>query len=258
MTERAGAPDPHAEMRGVLMLAASNESLSRSTTNDRRQRMHQGPDVLNGYRGLVEGIEGDGTVRVAWQQAGADGRDTHRAALNPAYVALGGITLGYAMTGHKAEGLTVAADWTRPDGVHQGGAVLVHAAGMDEPGLHVATSRHRDRVLIFAGRDQLEDANTAYERGVPATAEARDRRVIAALAEQAAARSPTANDRPVLDELDRWRRAAGSGGSGGGPEPPERHRDPGHREPVDAAARRRRKAQEQRPPRPAPRHGPRL
>jgi hypothetical protein len=85
-------------------------------------------------------------------------------------------------------------------------------------------------VLIFAGRDQLEDANTAYERGVPATAEARDRRVIAALAEQAAARSPTANDRPVLDELDRWRRAAGGGGSDGGPEPPgDRHRDPGQR-----------------------------
>jgi len=188
MTERAGAPDPHAEMRGVVMLAASNEVVERLNDaaqavraatgelgpgrdydvrggrhegdhvlirlNDRRQRMHQGPDVLNGYRGLVKGIEGDGTVRVAWQQAGADGPDTRRARLSPAYVATGGVTLGYAMTGHKAEGLTVAADWIRPDGVHQGGTVLVHAAGMDEPGLHVATSRHRDRVLIFAGRDR--------------------------------------------------------------------------------------------------------
>jgi hypothetical protein len=98
------------------------------------QRMHQGPDVLNGYRGLVEGIEGDGTVRVAWQQAGADGPDTRRARLSPAYVATGGVTLGYAMTGHKAEGLTVAADWIRPDGVHQGehgraGPARGHPAG---------------------------------------------------------------------------------------------------------------------------------
>jgi len=241
MTERDGAPDPHAEMRGVVMLAASNETVDRlnqaaqavrgaagelgaersyevragrSVTlregdhvlirlNDRAQRMHEGPDVLNGYRGVVEGIEDSGAVRVAWQQQNEDGYDTSRATLRPEYIAAGGLALGYAMTGHKAEGLTVSADWTQSTGTHQGGTVLVYGPGMDEPGLHVATSRHRDRMFLFAGRDQLENAGQTYERGVPGTETERDARVIAALAEDAEARSTNANDRPVHDDLAR-------------------------------------------------------
>lgn len=241
MSERAGAPDPHAEMRGVVMLAASNETVDRlnqaaqavrgaagelgaertygvragrSVTlregdhvlirlNDRAQRMHEGPDVLNGYRGVVEGIEDGGAVRVAWQQQSQDGNVEHRATLRPEYVAAGGLTLGYAMTGHKAEGLTVSADWAQPAGTHQGGTVLVYGPGMDEPGLHVATSRHRDRMFLFAGRDQLESAGEMYEQGVPRSNAQRDARVIGALAEQAKARSTNANDRPVHDDLQR-------------------------------------------------------
>ncbi len=239
MTERAGAPDPHAEMRGVVMLAASNDTVERLNSaaqavrgaagelgaertydvkagrslslregdhvlvrlNDRAQRMHQGPDVLNGYRGVVEQLEPDGTVYVAWQQDSEDGPQTHQAALSPQYVAAGGLTLGYAMTGHKAEGLTVAADWAGAGGAHQGGTVLVYAPGMDEPGLHVATSRHRDRMYLFAGREDLESANDTWELGVPRSQEQREARVVAALAEQAKARSTNTNDRPVLDDL---------------------------------------------------------
>jgi len=251
MGQRAGAPDPHAEMRGVVMLAAANDTVERLNDaaqavraaagelgpehvyavkggrslrlragdhvlvrlNDRAQRMHEGPDVLNGYRGVVEHIDtgpggdrahrGDGAVRVAWQQHGPDGRVTHRATLSPEFVGAGGLSLGYAMTGHKAEGLTVSADWSLQDGTRQGGTVLVHAAGMDEPGLHVATSRHRDKVILFAGRDQLETPADTHELGIPATGEQLERRVVAALAEQARTRSPTANDRPVHDDLGR-------------------------------------------------------
>lgn len=239
MRERAGAPDAHAEMRGVVMLAATNETVERLNDaaqavravsgelgdartyqiragreitlhegdhvlirlNDRKERMHAGPDVLNGYRGVIDGIDQGGGVGVSWQQAGIDGDVEQRATLTPAYVAAGGLSLGYAMTGHKAEGMTVEADWTRPDGVHQGGSVLVHGPGMDEPGMHVATSRHRDRVHIFAGRDQLEDANTTHDLGVPASAPERQDRVIAALAEHATTHSSTGNDTPVADDL---------------------------------------------------------
>ena len=239
MAERAGAPDPHAEMRGVVMLAATNEAVERLNDaaqavraatgelgqarsyqvrggrevtlhegdhvlirlNDRAQRMHAGPDVLNGYRGVIETIGADGGVAVAWRRAGPDGDVEQRARLSPAYIAAGGVSLGYAMTGHKAEGMTVEADWMRPDGVHQGGSVLVNAVGMDEPGMHVATSRHRDRVHIFAGRDQLEDANTTHDLGVPTSAAERQGRVIAALAEHAATHSATGNDVPVADDL---------------------------------------------------------
>jgi len=239
MAQRAGAPDPHAEMRGVVMLAAANDTVERLNDaaqavraaagelgpehayevkggrslrlrqgdhvlvrlNDRAQRMHEGPDVLNGYRGIVEAIDTGGSVQVAWQQQGPDGHNTRRAKLSPEFVGAGGLSLGYAMTGHKAEGLTVAADWALPGGTRQGGTVLVHAAGMDEPGLHVATSRHRDKVILFAGRDQLETTGDTHERGTPATDVQRARRVIAALAEQARTRPGNANDRPVHDDL---------------------------------------------------------
>lgn len=239
MSERAGAPDAHAEMRGVVMLAATNESVERLNdaaqavraatgelgdaqtyqiragreitlhegdhvlirVNDRKQRLHAGPDVLNGYRGVIESIDEGGAVNVCWQQLAMDGHVEQRASLSPAYIAAGGLSLGYAMTGHKAEGMTVEADWTRPDGVHQGGSVLVHGPGMDEPGMHVATSRHRDRVHIFAGRDQLEDANTTYDLGVPTSAAERQERVIAAMTEHATTHSSTGNDTPVADDL---------------------------------------------------------
>jgi len=254
MAQRAGAPDAHAEMRGVAMLAAANDTVERLNDaaqavraaagelgpehvyevkggrslrlrqgdhvlvrlNDRAQRMHKGPDVLNGYRGVVEHIDtgprdgsaGDGgdsgansAVRVVWQQHGPDGLVTHRATLSAEFVGAGGLSLGYAMTGHKAEGLTVAGDWALPGGTRQGGTVLVHAAGMDEPGLHVATSRHRDKVILFAGRDQLETPADTHERGTPATDVQRARRVIAGLAEQARTRPGNANDRPVHDDL---------------------------------------------------------
>ena len=71
---------------------------------------------------------------------------------------------------------------------------------MEEPGLHVATSRHRDKMFLFAGRDELETPADTHDRGIPRTDTARGRRVIAALAEQAMARSGTANDRPVHDK----------------------------------------------------------
>jgi len=63
--------------------------------------------------------------------------------------------------------------------------VLVHSAGMGEPGLRVATSRHRDKVTLFAGRDQLETPADAPRAGHPRHREQLGRRVVAALAEQA-------------------------------------------------------------------------
>ncbi len=209
-------PEHTYEVKGgrSLRLRAGDHLLVR--LNDRAQRMHQGPDVLNGYRGVVEHIDaafgsgsaGDGAdigantvVRVVWQQHGPDGLVTDRATLSAEFVGAGGLSLGYAMTGHKAEGLTVAGDWALADGTRQGGTVLVHAAGMDEPGLHVATSRHRDKVILFAGRDQLESVVETHERGFPGTDEQRVSRVVAGLARQARTRPGTANDTPVHDDL---------------------------------------------------------
>jgi hypothetical protein len=234
MHERAGAPDPHTEIASVVMLAATNANVDRLNgaaqavraaglelgpahdyrltagrelrlhagdhvlirLNDRNQRMHQGPDVLNGYRGLVEHIDDDRRVTVAWRATGPDGPQLQRAVLDPGFVAAGGLSLGYAMTVHKAEGLTVGAGWTRDDSAPGGGVVLVHAAGMDAAALHVATTRHREQVLIFTVRepDHHEHAHdiTAVDRPNPA---------LLALAEHARTGARNLDDIPVHDDL---------------------------------------------------------
>lgn len=97
--------------------------------NDRGERRHSGDDVLNGYRGEVTGIDRRGNLSVRWESETADGPRVCSATLPPAYVGAGGVQLAYAMTTHKAEGQTVAQEWTRPDGSSHEGTVLVQAAG---------------------------------------------------------------------------------------------------------------------------------
>jgi len=239
MRARLGAPDAFAEMRGLLMLAATNESvdrlndaahairgvqgeLGRSHTydlamggrlevavgdfvmirrNDRAERRHTGDDILNGYRGEVTGIDKRGNLSVRWESETADGRQLRTATLPPAYVGAGGLQLAYAMTTHKAEGQTVAEAWTRPDGSSHQGTVLVQAAGADQQSLYVALSRHVGQVRMFAGLDQVEDSQSAYERGPAASDSRRTARGIEAIAEHMSATETNENDRPVHEDL---------------------------------------------------------
>lgn len=237
--QRAGAPDPHTEIRGLVMLAATNDQVRRLNTaaqalrladgelgggwtyhvaggerlrlhvgdhvllrvNDRQNLHVVGPPVLNGYRAVVTDIDARGTLTVAWQHPGGDGIQTHTAQLSPTYVAIGGVDLGYAMTIHKSEGLTVGDQWTTPDGDQAGATVLVHAAGADNPALHVATTRHTRQVVLFAGRDELETAQDTHLRGVPGSyAELLDR-IVEKLAEHARATETHGDDRPVVVDL---------------------------------------------------------
>jgi hypothetical protein len=124
-----------------------------------------------------------------------------RAVLSPGFIALGGLELGYALTAHKAEGLTVNGAWTRPDGSRNDGTVLVYGPGMDNPGLYVSLSRDKGQAILFAARTELEGDRENLLYGPPATEQALTDRVIAALAEQANATATTANDRPVLVDL---------------------------------------------------------
>jgi len=123
------------------------------------------------------------------------------AALDADYVARGGVERGYAMTIHKAQGLTVDGRWQSPDGTEQAGTVLVHAPGADNPALYVALSRHRDQVLLFGSRQELETAQDMHVHGQPRDDVDRLRRVAARLAEQAQTSATSADDRPVLDDL---------------------------------------------------------
>jgi conjugative relaxase-like TrwC/TraI family protein len=236
---RAGAPDLHTQTAGLLMLAATNEQVSRINEatqavqqargelgpgtsyrlpggretrfhvgdlvlirrNDRHQQAVRGDAVLNGYRGVVTAITGEG-VEVAWRDPAAEpGAELSTAVLSPGYIAQGGLELGYALTAHKAEGLTVGGQWARPDGSHNHGSVLVYGPGLDNPGLYVSLSRDKGQVVLFGARAELEGEREDLVYGTPRNQTELTDRVIAALAEHAAATADTANDRPVLVDL---------------------------------------------------------
>ena len=150
---------------------------------------------------MVERINDDHSVQVAWQHDGPDGQAVTRATLDERFIRAGGLRLGYAMTAHKTEGLTVAADWTAPDGSTQQGSVLVQAAGLDQAGFHVATSRHKGQVHIFAGRDQLEDLPTSTSKEAPTSDAELTSRVRDELAKTAKRTAENINDSNVHEDL---------------------------------------------------------
>ncbi|MFV0535678.1 MAG: MobF family relaxase [Cumulibacter sp.] len=235
--ERASAPDAATEMRGLLMLAGTNAAVDllndgaqevrrrsgelgtqheyvredgRAASfavgdfvvlrrNDRGQELTSGDEVLNGRRGQITALDDDGTMRVEWH---SDDEDAARSAvLSADYVRAGGVRLGYALTVHAAEGLTVGQRWSGQDGEPRGGTVLVAAAGMDDPLLHVATSRHTRGMTLYAALDEWEDDQEQHERGVPRDAQEQHERIVAAIAQSAARSRVDANDRPTLADL---------------------------------------------------------
>lgn len=239
MRQRANAPDARTEMHGVVMLAATNERVTRLNEaahairtatgelghahtyarrlgdqvtfaegdyvlvrrNDRDQRHHSGDDVLNGTRAHATHISPDGAVTITWTSEDTDGHTPRTATLPAEFIAAGGLELGYAMTTHKAEGLTVGGrdgSWTHADGSTQRGTVLVDPTGADNPGLYVALSRHKATVKLYAGLDALEDQQTLYQRGMPKDDYERLQRGIDALAGTMRATETNPNDTPTL------------------------------------------------------------
>ncbi|WP_394622438.1 MobF family relaxase (plasmid) [Lentzea sp. JNUCC 0626] len=237
--QRQGAPNPFVEQRGLLMVASTNEMVDRLNEGAQALRsvagelgvgrtydvaggktltLHEGdyvmvrvnerqkgsPDVLNGYRGVVDAVNTDGSVAVRWERATSDGRVMESAVLGPEFVAKGGLQLGYAITIHKSQGLTVGSDgatWEGPDGQRRGGAVLFSAAGADNPGSFVAASRHKLAMWMFLARKDVEGSQDEYLLGLPRTAWERTRRVITKLVDRAKATEVNRNDTPVLVDL---------------------------------------------------------
>ncbi|MFI5591281.1 MobF family relaxase [Amycolatopsis sp. NPDC051758] len=237
--QRQGAPDAFTEQRGLLMVAATNEMVDRLNDGaqalraiagelgqDRtydlpggrtvtfyegdyvmvrvNERQNGAPDVLNGYRGVIDAIRDDGSLDVRWERATREGRIVESRVLGPEFVAKGGLSKGYALTIHKSQGLTIGADgaaWTGDDGQRRGGAVLFSVAGADNPGSFVAASRHKLAMWMFLARQDVEGSQDEYLLGLPRTAGERTRRVITKLVDRAKATEINRNDTPVLVDL---------------------------------------------------------
>ena len=162
----------------TLELAAGDQVRVRQ--NDYRSRRNQGPDVLNGFRGVVTEVDARRGAHVEWRH---DGR-TQRAWIAPDQISRGALSHGYAATVASAQGMTV-------DRAH------VYGLGADAHTLYPAMSRARDRVDLYLPANQVEPETVRARLGEARTAEEALHRTISAYA-------ATLTDGPepmVLDEL---------------------------------------------------------
>lgn len=128
-------------------------------------------DLLNGHRGVITAIDTHRNMQVEWRTPGPDGHPkTLREWVTPGYIAREGVTLGYAMTVHKTQGLTVDV-------------ALTYGTGLHTNAFYTAMSRDRTEAHLYLPRDLLETTADQVAHGEPSTPEEELDRVLAYLAE---------------------------------------------------------------------------
>ncbi|MEH0614739.1 MobF family relaxase [Streptomyces scabiei] len=121
---------------GELALSVGDQVLLR--TNDYRGKRSRGghEDVLNGYRGIVRAVDEQRRVLVEWREKTADGHRDVAEWVDADYIAHGGLGLGYAITGHKSQGLSVQE-------------ALVYGPGAQANALYTMLSRDKAESHLF-------------------------------------------------------------------------------------------------------------
>ena len=121
---------------GELTLSVGDQVLLR--TNDYRGKRSRGEheDVLNGYRGIVRAVDEQRRVLVEWREKTADGHRDVAEWVEADYIAQGGLSLGYAITGHKSQGLSVQE-------------ALVYGPGAQANALYTMMSRDKKESHLF-------------------------------------------------------------------------------------------------------------
>lgn len=203
---RSRWPDPHDLIDAVTVLAARNEDvdllnlgaqqirrqrgelgaehryalsggadlnlavgdLVRVRRNDYRSRRGEGPDVLNGYRGVVTAIEADHRVEIAW-------RDKRSGSLvsawfGPQAVSSGALSLGYAMTVAASQGLTSEVS-------------LLYGHGANAFAVYPGITRGRAENHLWLPLQVVEDDETQARLGEARTETERLHRAVTAFAE---------------------------------------------------------------------------
>ncbi|RXS81483.1 conjugal transfer protein TraA [Streptomyces sp. TM32] len=121
---------------GELTLSVGDQVLLRA--NDYRAKRSRGEheDVLNGYRGIVRAVDEERRVLVEWREKAADGHRDVAEWVDADYIAQGGLSLGYAITGHKSQGLSVQE-------------ALVYGPGAQANALYTMMSRDKKESHLF-------------------------------------------------------------------------------------------------------------
>jgi len=125
---------------------ASEGDIVTTRSNDRRLHTLHGGWVRNGDRWRVAEVNKDGSVRVERLGVGIGGGVT----LPAAYVAEH-VDLGYAVTAHRAQGITV-------DTSH-----VVVSATTTRENLYVSMTRGRDSNIAYVALDKPDDSHAAPE-----------------------------------------------------------------------------------------------
>lgn len=145
---------------GELMLSIGDQVLLR--VNDYRGKRSRGghEDVLNGYRGIVRAVDSERRVLVEWREKTGDGHRDVAEWVDADYIAQGGLSLGYAITGHKSQGLSIEE-------------ALVYGPGAQANALYTMMSRDKKESHLFlplsvyetdADRARSGDALTEQEQ----------------------------------------------------------------------------------------------
>ncbi|WP_327376528.1 relaxase domain-containing protein [Streptomyces sp. NBC_01216] len=121
---------------GELTLSVGDQVLLR--INDYRGKKSRGnnQDVLNGLRGIVRAVDEERRVLVEWREKTADGHRDVAEWVDADYIAQGGLSLGYAITGHKSQGLSVQE-------------ALVYGPGAQANALYTMMSRDKKESHLF-------------------------------------------------------------------------------------------------------------
>ncbi|MFE7117207.1 AAA family ATPase, partial [Streptomyces sp. NPDC057654] len=170
---------------GELVLSVGDQVFLR--TNDyRAKRTHgENEDVLNGFRGLVRAVDEQRRVLVEWREKTADGHRDVSEWVDTDYIAQGGLSLGYAITGHKSQGLSVQE-------------ALVYGPGAQANALYTMMSRDKAESHLFLPLSVYEADTDRARHGEPANEQEQLDRAVAGLIREVANGT---EERMILTEL---------------------------------------------------------
>ncbi|MEU8887319.1 MobF family relaxase [Streptomyces sp. NPDC048442] len=151
-----------------LALSVGDQVLLRQNDYQARKSNGEHEDVLNGYRGIVRAVDDQRRVLVEWREKHGAGHRDVAEWVEPDYIADGGLTLGYAITGHKSQGLTVEE-------------ALVYGPGAQANALYTMLSRDKKSTHLFLPLSVYETDTDRAEHGDPTTEQEQMDRAVAGL-----------------------------------------------------------------------------